>query len=126
MKWWDKQSPEARNEIEKAFNEGDGLAVGLEKFTEFLKHGSRNNGGLKDLRPVSNGADFDIPLLTVGYKKVNQKLPWNFWNIRCFRTLKNLAPNCEPTFTKTTHNALEDAIHQAKWCHNIMKELGKV
>ena len=64
----------------------------------------------------SNGADFDLPMLTHAYISFGMEVPWHFWNSRCVRTYKNLpgAKNIKVPYDGTKHNALFDAIHQAK------------
>lgn len=84
-----------------------------------------------------NGAGFDNVLLRQGFELLNIEPPWRHYNDRCFRTLKNLvmtrdggerpdqtitAGKCAPPFEGTKHNALADAIHQAKWLCNIAEE----
>lgn len=52
--------------------------------------------------------------------------PRNFRQNRCFRTLKNLHPDCirlEPEFQGRRHYALDDAMHQTKWLHSILNLL---
>jgi DNA polymerase III epsilon subunit-like protein len=72
----------------------------------------------------SNGADFDIAMLAHAYSNFGMDTPWNFYDARCVRTLKNLpgmktvkAPNA------LKHNALQDAIAQTKLVQTIQKKL---
>lgn len=64
----------------------------------------------------SNGADFDIPMISHAYGQARIEAPWKFWNSRCFRTYKNLpgAKAVSVPFAGTKHNALADAYHQAQ------------
>ena len=62
------------------------------------------------------GTDFDTAILAHAYKQMGSDTPWRYNNVRDFRTVKKLfadslvvtAPNLNP------HNALADAIHQAR------------
>lgn len=75
-----------------------------------------------------NGADFDISILGHSYEVIGIKRPWNHWNVRCYRTVKNISINngqfSNPPQIKiqgTHHNALDDAKNQA----NHLIELSK-
>lgn len=66
----------------------------------------------------AKGVMFDISALEHAYHQEAIALPWNFRSVSCMRTLSNLLP---PTFelardpAHPAHDALHDAIHQAKW-----------
>lgn len=63
----------------------------------------------------SNGADFDIPIINHALRHCGMTPLAKHWNHRCFRTLKNEYKSCPmPDFIGSQHNALMDAIHQAK------------
>lgn len=71
-----------------------------------------------------NGADFDPVLLSSAYRAIGRPPPHKFYNVHCFRTLKNLFPVEKPARDGTHHNALDDAIHQVKHLHKILQEHG--
>ena len=73
----------------------------------------------------SNGADFDLPMLTHAYIPLGMEVPWLFYNSRCFRTYKNLpgAKDVRIPFGGTKHNALFDAVHQARTAQAIHAKL---
>lgn len=73
----------------------------------------------------SNGADFDLPMISHAFVSVGVPTPWKFNNSRCFRTYKNLpgAKNVKVPFTGTKHNALFDAVHQAQTAQAIYAKL---
>jgi len=64
----------------------------------------------------SNGADFDLPMLSHAYRAFNMTLPWAPYAARCYRTYKNLpgARAIKLERTGQRHNALDDAIDQAR------------
>jgi DNA polymerase III epsilon subunit-like protein len=69
----------------------------------------------------SNGADFDIPILNHALKHAGLEPMVKHWNHRCFRTMKEEYKMVQkPPFDGTQHNALMDAIHQAKWLCDIL------
>lgn len=73
-----------------------------------------------------NGATFDNVILRNAYKTANMKAPWDFWNDRCFRTLKGLSPGVVlPDRGGVHHNALDDAVYQAE-CAVVLLNLGEI
>jgi len=71
-----------------------------------------------------NGADFDLPILAAAYKAAGGPPPWKPYNGRCYRTLKNLAPSIKLERQGTHHQALDDAVCQAKHLIKIVEHLG--
>lgn len=71
----------------------------------------------------SNGADFDIPMVAHAARSLNLTLPWKFWNNRCMRTLASMpfADAVERPRPAVAHNALADAVAQARYVQLLMK-----
>jgi len=113
LKWWMTQSDEARLQ----FNQSTGsLRETLRDFTYWA-------GPSKSLYLWGNGADFDNTHLAEAYKACKMDVPWNFWNSRCFRTLKGLFPDSKiPLKVGTKHHALNDALAQAHHLIQIFKD----
>lgn len=103
--WWKKQSVEARKSLKGTAD----LKATLEALATFLPYKCRVWG---------NGPTFDIVILEDAYRSFNMQIPWDFWNIRDMRTIKDIYENERGGFgwsNKTVaHNALLDAIDQAK------------
>jgi DNA polymerase III epsilon subunit-like protein len=114
--WWMQQSPEAQ----KVFSSTNktNLYEALGALEEWV--GPKYDGCV-----WSNGADFDIPILSHAYRdELGSSPPWKFYKHRCFRTLKELYKNVpKPALNGTTHNALHDAIHQVNHLHAIYEEM---
>lgn len=72
----------------------------------------------------SNGA-VDHAWLESMMKYSGLKNPIKFWNQRDYRTLKNLYPDVTAEFSGVKHNALDDAIHQAKHAMAILRAHGQ-
>lgn len=120
--WWMSQSDEARskfysNESEQHINEM------LLKLASFIDEGSQVWG---------NGATFDNAIIKSAYKKaLGFEAPWKFWNDRDVRTIVELGyqigfnPKRDMPFEGVRHDALDDAIHQAKYVSAIWKKLVK-
>lgn len=115
--WWMKQEAAAR----QVFMESkDSLPEALTMLSDFV--------GSSNPTVWSNGADFDIPMLTHAFTQTGISIPWEFWNSRCYRTYKNL-PGAKhvasPTSEGVKHNALADAYNQAHHVCAIHKALFK-
>jgi len=104
LDWWDQQDPDARA---YAFNgEGD-IKEALKALVQFYELNECSEiwskGALADIRWINNALDhFGI------------EHPWEFYNEFCFRTLLKSVPKFDLDFVGMPHNALDDAIHQAK------------
>lgn len=112
--WWLKQPVEAQT----VFHESkQTLPVALRDFADWV--------GTDDCQVWSNGADFDLPMLAHAFTQCGIEVPWKFWNSNCFRTFKKLpgAKNVKLQMAGTKHNALFDAIHQAKTAQAIQAKL---
>jgi hypothetical protein len=113
IKWWMKQSDEARAEFQKESVE---LSYALANFGMWCDNADakeRDNCNCANIELWGNGANFDNAHLKAAYDKVGLEAPWEFWNDRCYRTLKAMYPHIKmPKRTGTHHNALDDAISQ--------------
>ena len=109
--WWMGQEDAARKELLK---ESVSLFDALNGFSKFV-------GPKSKAKIWGNGANFDNPILANAYDAVNLETPWNFWNDRCYRTVKNLLGQSIP-FERVgdLHNALDDAKSQAEHLVEIL------
>lgn len=70
-------------------------------------------------------------LMPILVRMTGQPVPWQWWNDRDVRTIVELGkaigfdPKRDMPFKGTRHNALDDAIHQAKYVSAIWKKLAK-
>lgn len=72
-----------------------------------------------------NGSMFDNALIGSLAKSFGQSNPLPYKKDRCYRTLKNLYPQVElPERNGIHHNALDDAIFQARHLSSIFAEIG--
>jgi len=113
IKWWMKQSDEARAEFQKEAHE---LGYTLHQFgvwCDDVDAKERDNCNCANIELWGNGANFDNVLLKAAYDLVGMEAPWEFWNDRCYRTLKAMYPHIKmPARVGTHHNALDDVISQ--------------
>lgn len=114
IEWWMDQSPEAKA-LFKDPTAVD-LPLALDAFTEW--HNS-DHGSI-----WGNSASFDCGLLKNAYKACDKEVPWQFWQEKCYRTLKGLVPDVKLSRIGTFHNARDDAISQAIHLRDIYKRLG--
>lgn len=121
--WWAKQSPEARKVLETT--ERRPVKEVLDELWDFIFD---LDGTAGKVRLWGNGSDFDNPQIASLFKMYGFDLPWDFWNNRCFRTLKSEFGHLvdkKPVRKGTYHNALDDAIHQAEYAQHIYVALKK-
>ncbi len=117
LRWWMGQEPEAQRVF---YEPASPLEVALDDF-----HAWFDPAMLKKYRVWSNGADFDIPMICHAWKQAGYDAPWQYWGSRCFRTLKNMprADEADKVPNPVKHNALMDAVTQAKQAQAIMRVL---
>lgn len=106
LRWWLQQDDAARRALE-------GPAVLL---TQALADLAALYTDGRCERIWANGQSFDISILDHAYAAGGQTSPWEFYNVRCFRTLKSLpsARGVSKPENALAHNALFDAIAQAQ------------
>lgn len=110
--WWMKQDVKAK----EAFNvKGNHIDVTLMDFSAWYP---------KDACFWGNGATFDNVILSNAYELIGLPKPWGYSADRCYRTLKNLYPDIAIEDYGVAHNALDDAIKQAKHTLKIVEAKG--
>ena len=105
--WWLKQSDEARAEFDR---HGEQLPAALQQFAGWME----NRAPRDDVRVWGNGAAFDNVILSSAYRHNGVQQPWQFWNDRCYRTVKAQHPAMKMQRNGTHHNAVDDAESQAR------------
>ncbi len=121
--WWMRKGSEARAAI---IADGSDLSLALSNLCKF----SRKNL-TDDVQVWGNGVDFDNVILRNAYGAVGLDPFWKFYNNRDVRTIVELGRNAGIDPKKTLqfegeqHNALADAIHQAKYVSIIHQHLIK-
>lgn len=114
IKWWMSQSNEARGFAMAGTDEVEPVLTDLAEWF----------GALPNALVWGNGADFDNVILMNFYESAGMVQPWGKYNNRCYRTLKSISAKTDPGFDigadpkpireGTHHNALDDAIFQAR------------
>ncbi|MEM0632000.1 3'-5' exoribonuclease [Klebsiella michiganensis] len=123
--WWLKQSSEARSAIVN--DDAIPLQDALLQFREFVSDNVA--GGSKKAQVWGNGASFDYSILRSSYDCIAEDYPWEYWNDRDVRTMVELGqaisfdPKTTIPFEGSRHNALADAIHQARYVSAIWQRI---
>lgn len=71
----------------------------------------------------ANGAGFDFPIIRHAYACCGEAAPWEWWNERCYRTMKALRRDVATGVSETSHHACLDAINQAEHLNRIMRAM---
>lgn len=106
--WWSRQSEEARAVW------SDPNAMALDEVLTMFSAWCREQAGIRSFYVWGNGANFDDPVLAAAYHATGINKPWEFWNSRCYRTIKSLSPAVPLIKPTVAHNALADALAQAQ------------
>ncbi|HHQ6221054.1 TPA: 3'-5' exoribonuclease domain-containing protein [Klebsiella pneumoniae] len=123
--WWLKQSSETRSAIVN--DDAIPLQDALLQFREFVSDNVA--GGSKKAQVWGNGASFDNSILRSSYDCIAEDYPWEYWNDRDVRTMVELGqaisfgPKTTIPFEGARHNALADAIHQARYVSAIWQRI---
>ncbi|WP_418610963.1 3'-5' exoribonuclease domain-containing protein [Klebsiella pneumoniae] len=123
--WWLKQSSEARSAIVN--DDAIPLLDALLQFREFVSDNVA--GGSKKAQVWGNGASFNNSILRSSYDCIAEDYPWEYWNDRDVRTMVEIGqaisfdPKTTIPFEGSRHNALADAIHQARYVSAIWQRI---
>lgn len=115
LRWWMSQGDEARK---SAMSGKDKLADTLIALAEFT---------LPKVSVWGNGPSFDMTIIEHGMARCGVKVPWDFWNINCCRTIKRIASAqgwTMPVRAGVHHDALDDSRYQAVWVSSAWKFIG--
>lgn len=110
--WWLGQGDDARRVMTQGQRDAAPLFTALDAFAAFFA----------DSPAIwCNGASFDFPILTAAYHALQETPPWQYWQEYDLRTLKGLNKTLRIERSGTHHNALDDAIHQARLVQHILQ-----
>lgn len=111
--WWKTQPIAAKEALEE---NKTNLTTALDELTDFFDH--------PDYYVWSKGAAFDIPIINHALKTKGMKAPWKYHREMCLRTMeaRPWAQHLPRPVNPFAHNALYDAITQAKFLQKILAE----
>lgn len=102
--WWEKQSDTAKK---AAFggttNIGYAMGMLVDLYKKYDCGEIWSKGAIADIRWANNILD-----------KLSLEKPWKFWQEMCFRTYLKYSPKVDFQPAGEAHNALDDAVNQAK------------
>lgn len=118
MAWWNKQPAHVR---EEAFNGNTPIRNALLEFSDWLYVVCKT----KKPQIWGNGASFDNVILRHAYTHLDITVPWSYKHDMCYRTLRSILGDRikEPDFVGDKHNALADAVHEAKILNLMLEKL---
>ncbi len=119
LQWWLGQNEAVRNE---AFHVGAGkemvtVPTALAVIRKFLLSAG------KKVVLWGNGASFDPVLLEAYFRKFGLSLPFDYRNVRCYRTVSAMFPSVPKRVRQHAHNALADAEAQVQRLMDIRQFL---
>jgi hypothetical protein len=125
LDWWLQQSPDALAALTR---DAQGIGDAIWDFRAFVD--AARAAGDK-LRIWANGANFDPVMLEAVFDRMGdgeeQLCPWSFRDVRCLRTLLDVAGVDGKQFRPTVaHDALADAMAQADAAEEAMRRLGLI
>jgi len=109
LNWW-RQQP--KSVLQELLRDNLPLTEALIKFSAWF--------GRESLPTWGNGVAFDNVILRNAYEAAGLTPPWIWWDDRCYRTMKAIIEVPPPKREGTHHNALDDAMFQAKHLQMIM------
>ena len=114
--WWEQQTEAARA---AAFggktNIGYAMGMLVDLYKKYECEEIWSKGAIADIRWTNNILD-----------KLGLQKPWKFWEEMCFRTYLKYSPKVDFQPVGEAHNALDDAINQAKHWIEIRNEINEV
>lgn len=119
--WWMAQDAMARQVFAEKPDDAPNRLTTSGALLSFMELVAAAGG--RDARIWGNGADFDNIIWGSLYGDFGLKRPWSYSKNRCFRTMKAGYPHVKVAREGVHHNALDDAITQAKHLQAIMKAM---
>lgn len=124
IQWWMTQPDAARELFNKLDEHGISLQFALGNLREFMQDSSK--------APIlwCNHPSFDAAILDNAYRRCEMKTPWQYYNVKDYSTIRGSIHKA--VFDKIrvrpqiAHDALHDAIAQAKSLQNIFAYLARV
>lgn len=125
LAWWDKQDPQLRARVFSGTMEiGEALSAFQNWCAQLVE--AKKGTIKKNLFIWSNGADFDCVILKSAYELFDT-YPFNFRNHRCYRTVRAISGmEFLGIVNEGKHDALHDAVYQARILERIMITRGLV
>lgn len=120
--WWQDQEAKHPGAWAAATANPVPLVDALQHFARWLEWARAGD----ELSVWCHGATFDCPILAELYRRAGIPCPWQFWQVRCTRTLYDLALlRKEEYAVPPPHIALNDCIGQTRAANAALAKLAR-
>ncbi len=125
IKFWLGQAKENYDAVASAFDDKDDndestpLCIVLLDLADFISQ-------YPDAPIWANGTKFDLGMLEYQFKFHDLDVPWSYSADRCMRTLRQYAGHIEIDHKGIAHDALDDAVWQAKYISAALNKLNLI
>lgn len=121
VKWWSEQSDEAQSVL---LQDQVPFKQGLEMFRDWWLEIQEGPATREDYTKFwANGSHFDYVLLNAAYEAVGLDVPWIYRAPRDCKTIWDAGGDPNIPFEGVPHNALDDAVHQARCVVEAFKNI---
>lgn len=132
LTWWNEQNEKTKNEAFSGTMSHEQAADVLLAYWDLCKQKIieiNSKRALSNLKPFpldigfwGNGNDFDNSIISSWLEILERPVPWTYWNSHSMRTALFLNPQLKRVFPSDSesHNALKDAICQAKSINQLL------
>jgi len=126
LDWWARQGEAARAVLDA--EDAIPLKDALKLFSDWVVK-IRKGAHAMELGIWGNDNTFDLTISEHAFRVCNLPCPWNYWESRSVRTLVNIGdrmginPKKDIPHEGVHHNAVDDSIHQVKYCKAIMAHI---
>jgi exodeoxyribonuclease VIII len=122
--WWLQQSDEARKALaDTQVKDKLLLSDVLINFSTYLRNALFKSAKVGQ-RIWAKGPSFDVSIIEHACKESGVPIPWKYNEPRCVRTIVESAMDPEVKFQGIEHNALDDAVYQARCVQEAYRSLG--
>lgn len=132
LAFWMKQPRDAQSQVLDAMGDTGMLLMSMDGALRSLTGWIHDNSTGKKLSIWGNGPSFDNAIMKDLYSMSNIKYPFKYNDDRCMRTmvdmcrtLTDIDPKEEVANVGTVHNALDDAVYQAKVISFALSQIKK-
>lgn len=112
LEWWLDQPEEAREQL----SGGEELTAALTQLCVWLR-------SVEADEIWANSPKFDCAMLEAAGEAVGVEMPWAYYDLRDFRTLRKVVGVEAPASDGVEHDALDDATHQAAHAIRLLEAI---
>ena len=121
LRWWMRQSDEAREVFNKEKDQEVSYRDAIGSFYRWIND-RELKFGVDEI--WANSTTFDLSILAAAIESFGKEKPWSYRAERCYRTARALSKTKADPFVGVPHCALSDARNQALHVIKMRKEWG--